>query len=62
MVRSDLGSSGIMFTLDTDTGFEKVVLISSIYGIGEMIVKGHITPDEFYVFKPTLQKDTVRLL
>jgi len=56
MVRSDLGSSGIMFTLDTDTGFEKVVLISSIYGIGEMIVKGHITPDEFYVFKPTLQK------
>jgi pyruvate,water dikinase len=56
MVRSDLGSSGIMFTLDTDTGFDKVVLISSIYGVGEMIVKGHITPDEFYVFKPTLQK------
>lgn len=56
MVRSDLGSSGIMFTLDTDTGFDKVVLISSIYGIGEMIVKGHITPDEFYVFKPTLKK------
>jgi pyruvate,water dikinase len=45
-----------MFTLDTDTGFDKVVLISSIYGVGEMIVKGHITPDEFYVFKPTLQK------
>lgn len=57
MVRSDLGSSGIMFTLDTDSGFDKVVLISSIYGIGEMIVKGHITPDEFYVFKPTLKKD-----
>lgn len=56
MVRSDLGSSGIMFTLDTDSGFDKVVLISSIYGIGEMIVKGHITPDEFYVFKPTLKK------
>ncbi|MFA5086844.1 MAG: phosphoenolpyruvate synthase [Candidatus Paceibacterota bacterium] len=56
MVRSDLASSGIMFTLDTDSGFDKVVLISSIYGIGEMIVKGHITPDEFYVFKPTLKK------
>jgi pyruvate,water dikinase len=56
MVRSDLGSSGIMFTLDTDSGFDKVVLISSIYGIGEMIVKGHITPDEFFVFKPTLKK------
>lgn len=56
MVRSDLASSGIMFTLDTDSGFDKVVLISSIYGIGEMIVKGHITPDEFYIFKPTLKK------
>jgi pyruvate,water dikinase len=56
MVRSDLGSSGIMFTLDTDSGFNKVVLISSIYGIGEMIVKGHITPDEFFVFKPTLKQ------
>lgn len=56
MVRSDLASSGIMFTLDTDSGFEDMVLISSIYGIGEMIVKGHITPDEFYVFKPTLKK------
>jgi pyruvate, water dikinase len=56
MVRSDIGSSGIMFTLDTETGFEKVVLINSIWGIGEMIVKGKITPDEFYVHKPTLEK------
>ena len=56
MVRSDLGSSGVMFTLDTETGFENVVLINSIWGIGEMIVKGLITPDEFYVFKPTLEK------
>ncbi|MDD5569411.1 MAG: phosphoenolpyruvate synthase [Candidatus Pacebacteria bacterium] len=56
MVRSDLASSGIMFTLDTDSGFQKVVLISSIYGIGELIVKGHITPDEFFVFKPTLKQ------
>jgi len=56
MVRSDLGSSGVMFTLDTETGFENVVLINSIWGIGEMVVKGLITPDEFYVFKPTLKK------
>mgnify|MGYP000619074939 CR=1 FL=1 len=56
MVRSDLASSGVMFSLDTETGFSKVVLIDSIYGQGEMIVKGKITPDKFYVFKPTLSK------
>ena len=56
MVRSDLASSGIIFTLDTETGFPDVVLINSIWGIGELIVKGQITPDEFYVFKPTLKK------
>ena len=56
MVRSDLASSGIMFTLDTETGFPNIVLINSIYGIGEMIVKGKITPDEFTVFKPTLKQ------
>jgi len=56
MVRSDLASSGIMFTLDTETGFSNMVLINSIFGIGEMIVKGLITPDEFYVFKPTLKQ------
>ena len=56
MVRSDLASSGIIFTLDTETGFKNVVLINSIYGVGEMIVKGKITPDEFYVFKPTLKQ------
>ncbi|PIX03249.1 phosphoenolpyruvate synthase [bacterium (Candidatus Gribaldobacteria) CG_4_8_14_3_um_filter_42_11] len=55
MVRSDLGSSGVMFTLDTETGFRDIVLINSIYGVGEMIVKGHITPDEFIVFKPCLK-------
>jgi len=55
MVRSDLASSGIIFTLDTETGFKNVILINSIFGIGEMIVKGKITPDEFYVFKPTLR-------
>ncbi len=56
MIRSDLASSGIMFTMDADTGFTGVVLIDSIFGIGELIVKGKITPDEFYVFKPTLKK------
>jgi len=56
MVRSDLASSGIMFTLDTETGFPNVVLINSIWGIGEMIVKGKVTPDEFCVFKPTLKE------
>ena len=56
MVRSDLASSGVIFTLDTETGFPNVVLINSIFGIGEMIVKGKITPDEFYVFKPTLKE------
>ncbi len=56
MVRSDLASSGVMFTLDTETGFQNVVLINSIWGVGEMIVKGKITPDEFFVFKPTLRR------
>lgn len=56
MVRSDLASSGIMFTLDTDTGFPNVVLINSIWGIGELIVKGRITPDKFFVFKPAMKE------
>ncbi len=56
MVRSDLASSGVMFTIDTETGFSNVILINSIFGVGEMIVQGKITPDEFYVFKPTLKK------
>ena len=56
MVRSDLGSSGVMFSLDTETGFKDVIVINGIYGLGELIVKGKITPDEFLVFKPTLLK------
>ncbi len=56
MVRSDLASSGVIFTIDTETGFKNVVLINSIFGVGEMIVKGMVTPDEFYVFKPTLKQ------
>ena len=53
MVRSDLGSSGVMFTIDTESGFKNAILINSIFGLGENIVQGHVTPDEFYVFKPT---------
>ncbi len=56
MVRSDLASSGVIFTLDTETGFSDVVLINSIFGAGEMIVQGKVIPDEFYVHKPTLKK------
>jgi pyruvate, water dikinase len=56
MVRSDVGASGVMFTLDTESGFPDVVLISSAYGLGEMVVKGRVDPDEFLVFKPTLKK------
>jgi pyruvate,water dikinase len=56
MVRSDKGSSGVMFSIDTESGFKDVVLINSIYGLGENIVQGAVSPDEFYVHKPTLAK------
>jgi len=56
MVRSDLASSGVIFTIDTETGFDDVVVINSSYGLGEMVVQGKVTPDEFVVFKPTLEK------
>ncbi len=56
MVRSDLGASGVMFTLDTETGFRDVVVINAIYGLGELIVQGMVTPDEYMVFKPTFQQ------
>jgi pyruvate,water dikinase len=55
MVRSDIGASGVMFSIDTETGFRDVVLINAAYGLGENIVQGSINPDEFYVFKPTLR-------
>jgi len=55
MVRSDLASSGVMFTVDTETGFSNLVLISASYGLGENIVQGLVTPDEYSVFKPTLR-------
>ena len=56
MVRSDLSSSGVAFTIDTETGFDKVIVINGIYGLGEFIVQGKVIPDEFIVFKPTLEK------
>ena len=56
MVRSDLGASGVMFTLDTESGFRDVVFITSSYGLGELLVQGAVNPDEFYVHKPMLEK------
>ncbi len=55
MVRSDIGASGVMFTLDTESGFNKVVFITASYGLGETVVQGAVNPDEFYVHKPTLE-------
>lgn len=55
MVRSDVGASGVLFTLDTESGFRDVVFVTGSYGLGEMVVQGAVNPDEFYVFKPTLR-------
>ncbi len=55
MVRSDLGSSGVLFTLDTESGFRDVVFVTASYGLGENVVQGAVNPDEFYVYKPTLR-------
>ena len=54
MVRSDLAASGVMFTLDTESGFRDVVFITAAYGLGETVVQGAVNPDEFYVHKPML--------
>ena len=54
MVRSDLGAAGVLFTIDTESGFKDVVFITSSYGLGELVVQGAVNPDEFYVHKPTL--------
>jgi pyruvate, water dikinase len=56
MVRSDLASAGVMFSIDTETGFRDAVLINAAYGLGENVVQGSVNPDEYYVFKPTLMK------
>ena len=62
MVRSNVGSSGVLFTLDTESGFRDVVFITSSYGLGEMVVQGAVNPDEFYVYKPTLQQGKPAIL
>jgi len=56
MVRSDMAASGVMFSIDTETGFSNAVLINAAYGLGENVVQGAVNPDEYYVFKPTLKK------
>lgn len=62
MVRSDLAASGVMFTLDTESGFRDAVLINAAYGLGENIVQGSVNPDEYYVFKPTLKQGYAPIL
>lgn len=62
MIRSDLASSGVIFTLDTESGHKDVIFINSSYGLGENIVKGVVIPDEFYVHKPTLEKEFAPIL
>ena len=62
MVRSDIGSSGVMFTLDTESGFDEVVFITSAYGLGETVVQGSVNPDEFYVHKPALKSGRPAIL
>jgi pyruvate,water dikinase len=62
MVRSDLAASGVMFTLDTESGFRDAVLINAAYGLGENVVQGSVNPDEYYVFKPTLKKGFAPIL
>jgi pyruvate,water dikinase len=62
MVRSDLAASGVIFSVDTESGFRDVVFITGAYGLGENVVQGAVDPDEFYVFKPTLEKGYRRVL
>ena len=62
MIRSDLASSGVMFTIDTESGFEDVIFITSAYGLGETIVQGRVNPDEFYVYKPSLEQNKDAIL
>lgn len=62
MVRSDLGAAGVMFTLDTESGFDQVVFITASYGLGETVVQGAVNPDEFYVYKPGLARGRPAIL
>ena len=62
MVRSDLGASGVLFTLDTESGFRDVVFVTASYGLGELVVQGVVNPDEFYVYKPALAANRAAVL
>ena len=62
MVRSDVGASGVLFTLDTESGFRDVVFVTASYGLGENVVQGAVNPDEFYVYKPTLKQGKPAIL
>src|SRR6478735_338370 len=62
MVRSDIGASGVMFTMDTESGFKDAVFVTSSYGLGEAVVQGAVNPDEFYVYKPALRDDRPAIL
>jgi pyruvate,water dikinase len=62
MVRSDVGASGVMFTVDTESGFDEVVFITSAFGLGETVVQGSVNPDEFYVYKPALREGRPAIL
>ncbi|MEG4277700.1 phosphoenolpyruvate synthase [Microcoleus sp. MON1_C1] len=62
MVRSDLASSGVMFSIDTETGFKNAVLVTAAYGLGENVVQGTVNPDEYFVFKPTLKQGFLPIL
>ncbi len=62
MIRSDVGASGVLFTLDTESGFRDAVFVTASYGLGEMVVQGAVNPDEFYVYKPTLRAGKFAIL
>lgn len=62
MVRSDLAASGVMFSVDTESGFDQIVFITSSYGLGELLVQGSVNPDEFYVYKPNIAKKIPAIL
>ena len=62
MVRSETGASGVMFSLDTESGFQHVVFITGAYGLGETVVQGSVNPDEFYVYKPTLKQNVPAIM
>jgi pyruvate, water dikinase len=62
MIRSDIGASGVLFTLDTESGFRDVVFVTSSYGLGEMVVQGAVNPDEFYAYKPNLNNGKPAIL